>query len=652
MAIRNPFRRQPRDRSGPDAPVAVEVEKVETPASPQEKAQCKAWLDTIADECVNHRQLWQDMRTWQKAAAGEGTNYDVHVNLHEATLETLLPLLYAQDPEVDARPEEGVSDERYSFIRPFCRTLGIVINRELKDAKLRKLAERVIRSVKVSSFGVAKVIFQSDTEDGPVIVGRINDIQDNLKQVAAMGEELAEGGPETPEDRDKLKADLENTMQALQERVEVVKAMGIVLDFVRPDDWMIPYSIPLEEADRAPWQAQRIWMKKDDAVAEFGLSDKQAAQLTTYACRQAVKGEDDRTETTKKAHEGANLVCCWEVWDKRTGMIYTLLEGLDRYAKEPFAPAYTGQRFYPYFLLGMSWVDGKREPLSAVGMADPLVQEYNGVRSGYKEHRQRAIPAGVFDKSGMDIEDVERLTKRERIELVGIDYNGGNVHQALGVLEYPRVDPGLYDTSVIRGELDVIYGVQDAMRGEVMNAKTATEAEIMQSGLGARIDGQRGHLEMWLQDIAQYVAEVLLLAMPAEQAHRIAGEEAVWPELDRADIYDLVQVEVQAGSTGKPNQKKLAKEWIELLPQLMPVVQQYVQAQEAGQEGIAEALKAIVEETLRRFDVRLDADKFLPKVHKSESPNTPPGAAGGMPAPAGAISAAAQGSPIGAPRVA
>src|SRR5699024_4843569 len=126
-------------------------------------------------ECELHKSLWQRMREWRKAAAGDCDDYLVNVNLHEATLETLLPILYAQDPTVECRPEESVGQDRYGDLTPFCDTLEIVTNRELRDAGLKRHVERAIRAAKVCGFGVLKVMFQTDSEQDPVIVERIND---------------------------------------------------------------------------------------------------------------------------------------------------------------------------------------------------------------------------------------------------------------------------------------------------------------------------------------------------------------------------------------------------------------------------------------------------------------------------------------------
>lgn len=596
--------------------------------TPEEKAQVKRWQDVLATELELHEDKFKEIRQWRRAADGH-SDYDVSVNLHQSTLETLLPILYAQDPEMQAKVAESVDDKRYQELRPFAKTLEIVVNRQLRDARLKENSERVIRASKTDSYGVIKVCFQTDTEQDPVIIERMRDIQDNLKRIVELKHDIAEGGGDDG-DVDAQKADLADTLKALEEKVEVIRAMGVVLDFVASDDWIVPHSVAeLIDYKLAPWQAQRIWMPKEQAVADFELSDEEEQNLTTYHCRDSEKEDEssqahDATGLGKAGKEGKKeLACAFEIWDSRSQTVYTVLMGLDRYAKKPFAPQFVGKRFYPYFLLAFSYVSGIRWPKSAVGMADPLVQEYNATRSGFKDHRQNAIPATVFDTGTMSIEDAEKIRGRKRIENIGIDAQGQPVANLVTTLAYPGVDMGLYTTDPIRADIDQIYGIQDAMRGVVMKAKTATEADIMQQGTGARTLGQRSTLESWLQEIAQFVAEVLLIALPEQQVKEIAGEGAAWPQMTREQVCNLVSIDIRTGSTGQPDKAKDAQEWTQLIPEIMPLLEKYTQAMMQGQPGIAEALKNLIEETLRRFDDRIDVEMILPKVQPMPPPAPP-----------------------------
>lgn len=603
-------------------------------APPEQKAQLRQWLDTIEEEKSLHKDLWRDMRKYRRAAAGK-SNYAVHVNLHQASLETLLPILYAQDPEVQVKPARSVDQSRYQAVKAFATTLEIVTQRELageNGLQLKTTCERAIRAAKTVRYGIVKVCFQTDTEQDPEMLHRIADVQDNLQRAASLTEDVNEGCG-NDESLDAKRQDLQDTLVALQEKVEVLKSIGVVLDIVSPDDFIIPHDVSeLIDYATSPWLAQRIWLRKEKAKEEFSLNDEECGSLTTYPDREKADGEADtdareassRT-SAKKGEKKSEFVVVWEIWDRRNNMVYTVMEGLtSRYAKPPFAPRFVGRRFYSFFLLAFAWVDGEREPLSAVDMADPLVDEYNGTRSGYREHRENAVPCTVFDSSLLSVEDAEKLKNRKRIESVGLDVGGNPVANSVLALEYPRVDPALYDTTVIRGELDQVYGVQDAMRGQVMKAKTLGEAEIMQQGLATRTGGQRGALESWLGEIANFTAEVLLLAMPKAQVMEIAGQGAQWPALSRAQIQNDVVIDIRAGSTGKPDQQKDVQNWQELSTALLNMLDKYTMALETGKQGLADAYKAIFAETLRRLDERLDPEQFLPKVAPMPPPPPPP----------------------------
>lgn len=629
--------RKNRGTSKPaDGVVAEQVVAVVEPGkpeiSPEEKAQLKRWLDTIEQEKNLHKDLWKQIRKNRDAAAGVADT-EVKVNLHQASLETLLPILYAQDPEVQVKPARSVNQARFAAVRAFSTTLEIVTQNQLAGQTgtvLKTHCERIIRSVKTAGFGVLKVTFQTDTEQDPVIVRRIADVQDNLQRIACLTEQLNEGEGYGG-DEEATRKDLQDTLVALQAKVEVLKSLGVVLDIVSADDFIVPHDVSeLIDYANAPWLAQRIWMRKEEAEQRFSLSSEECGTLTTYPDRDAAIDREDGNKAQpvtagNKSGEKVELVAPWEIWDRRNNMVYTILEGLaTRYAKPAFAPRFTGRRFYSYFLLGMSWVDGKREPLSAVEMADPLVQEYNRTRSGYREHRERAIPCTLVDGGTLSQADAEKIKNRERIEMLAVDGNGAPMANLVHVVSYPPVDQGLYDTSVIRGELDVLYGVQDAMRGEVQQPKTATEAGIMQQGLASRTGGQRTQLESWLTEIAQYTAEVLLLAMPKQQVMEIAGEGAQWPQLSRAQIQNDVVIEIRAGSTGKPDQQKDIQNWEQLAKTLLELLDKYAMALETGKQGLAESYKAIFAETLRRLDERLDPEQFLPKVDQQPPPPPPP----------------------------
>ena len=118
--------------------------------------------------------------------------------------------------------------------------------------------------------------------------------------------------------------------------------------------------------------------------------------------------------------------------------------------------------------------------------------------------------------------------------------------------------------------------------------------------------------EDWISEMAQYAAEICLMRMTKPQVQRIAGPAAVWPEMSKDQIFDLVQIDIRAGSTGKPNRNREREQWMQMLPQIQQAVTQIMQLRQAGQNDMADTVIKLMEETLRRFDERIDIEAFIP----------------------------------------
>lgn len=97
-------------------------------------------------------------------------------------------------------------------------------------------------------------------------------------------------------------------------------------------------------------------------------------------------------------------------------------------------------------------------------------------------------------------------------------------------------------------------GVSVASSGQTKDgADSATEAAIADKFSGQMADKHRAMLEEFLQKIFTYMSEVLVQALPEDNAKSIAGPGAVWPMIDREALWAHLQVDIEAGSTGKPD---------------------------------------------------------------------------------------------------
>jgi hypothetical protein len=166
----------------------------------------------------------------------------------------------------------------------------------------------------------------------------------------------------------------------------------------------------------------------------------------------------------------------------------------------------------------------------------------------------------------------------------------------------------------------MMSGLQDAQRGAIAKPKTATEADIMQTGLTSRVTEMQDTIEDWIEQIASAGAELALWVMSRPEVERIAGRGAVWPELDKETIYRFIKVSVRSGTSGKPNKSQEQRNWAQVVPLAMQLMQSVMQAEQAGMSELANAQRELLAETLRRLDERFDVDRLLPKLSMQPTP--------------------------------
>ena len=56
-----------------------------------------------------------------------------------------------------------------------------------------------------------------------------------------------------------------------------------------------------------------------------------------------------------------------------------------------------------------------------------------------------------------------------------------------------------------------------------------------------------------MSEVARAAGQVMLLELSVDEVKKIAGPGAVWPEMTRDVVQEEVFLEIEAGSTGKPN---------------------------------------------------------------------------------------------------
>lgn len=537
--------------------------------------------------------------------------------------------------------------KRLADAKQFGKTIELVVENLWKKGNLKLQARQQVGSAITVGRGWLKVSWQERKGNDPVVERAIRDAQDQLAKLNAMQTDLERG---VTNDVDAKKAAIEQQLQGLEAKVEIIIARGLAVDFVRAEDVQVSTEIAsLENYIDAAWIGHRIFKPISTAKAEFPRVADKIGKANVYHQQKPLDpterrhiGEAAQDIDPKEADsyqtgaslagtsmEGEGNVCVWEVQNKESGMILTFIEGLDYYARDPY-PAIGTTRFYNLFLLAMIWVDGERHPQSLIKRSASLFDEVNRLHSNRSEHRRRCIPKTGFNSAGLEKEEAEKIAKAGSGEMVGIKPLNpeANIGNLLHPISYPAIDQALYDDRPSMLKLEIIWAIQEALASSIDKTKTATEAEIQQTGTNARSSFHRSAIDEMMNDLALYTTEIALQQLSDDDVKAIAGPWAFWPTgLTIQDMGSLVTVQIKAGSSGKPDTSAQQQAWSVTMPLLKGAIMDVGRLRSSDPSDMADCIEELVTETLSRTGDHLDPARFLPKQPSSEPgamPTQPP----------------------------
>lgn len=656
------------------------------PVVPEEQVkQVKAWLARIALAQRHDEARRKQYAIDRKYAKGDSSFKTVSVPIIPTFIDLLVAFIYARDPDLDIFPSESAGVSRQEEARLFGKTLQVVIKQLWKKSGLKRKAKRWVRSALTVGIGWLKVTWQEEFASDPVLSQRVRDLQENIAKIQAIQARIATGQYEDGETPEDCQLKLQQAITGATATTERVIYNGLGIAFIRAEN--IICSLDAEsvvDCDTGSWMAERWYMDVETAIARFPhVPEERLRKLANYSPRKpAEAGEsgniddvDAKDADYYKAgiEGGGSFICGYEVWDGEKNLILDVIEGLHQYAVPPDQPNVSTTRFYPFFPLAFCEVDNERHPQSLTERSTKLADEYDRSRNAFAIHRKRVRPKLVFDATTLTVASAKKINEATTAEAVGVKRVGGkqsgdtDLSKIVVPLQYNAVDMGLYDTTPIRQDLELVWGIQEALSGITVQ-KTATESEIQQSGTQARNGSKRDTIEDSLGELANHVAEMSLQKLSRDEVQVLAGPEAFWFDASNIDeVEQMVVIEIKAGSSGKSMTAQRQQAWGILLPQLQIAIDKVAALRQADPLAHADAIAALLQETMVIVGERQDAERYLPDPNPAwaafmaqlkaqqaaaEAAGGQPGAegGGGAPAPDPAVDQPA-GAPPGAPDV-
>lgn len=619
----------------------------------EEKLVAKRWKSWEKDRKFDEAFRKQVAIDRQYAAGTSDLSWAVTTNLIGAFIDILVALLYARDPDVSVKKAAQVDETNTEQMEAFALTAQIIISHLWKKGKLKRAARKKVRSILSTAEGWLKCNLLSEKQPQPETEKALNDARETYARLQAQLKLLEDPDGKDEETLEAEKAEKQALIEELEGKLEVAVNKLFAIDFVRTERIQVSTDVEsIEDYLDAGWIGDESFICCEDALERFPRLDPEELKTAKKYYQQEPKELTTRensnalpqgTMTAESAQtfspsqsgpEQEGFVHVVEIWDRRDKHIYTIIEGVKCWAKEPFTPPYPTSRFYPYFYTAFYEVDGQRHAQSLAWRLYKLQDEYSATRSNFRLTRERSVPGVFFNAAMLDDTEARKIegSKTQEFTALKLSDPGIPLENAFAAKPVQGIDPRLYDPTYILSDMERISGVQEALSAAINkpgNPSTATEASIQQQGTNARTSSDRDYLEDTLTELAQFTLEQALQCITNTEAVRIAGQASFWPYgMAIEDLFTMAEVSIQAGTTGKPKAPVDQQVWATLLPIIKDTLVQIRQALANGDESTVKVLTELIKETMKRMGDETDPERFIPKA---PAPGTP--GAGTQPPP-------------------
>jgi hypothetical protein len=497
--------------------------------------------------------------------------------------------LGAAAPMAQAAVEQGMAiaqdatkvKEQEKLLDKIAKTLELLYAYEVSQQlhPFKQLMKMTVRRALTVGVAYVKLGFERVMERRPDVVARLSDISERLGTLERLAADLAD------DETDPNSAEAEQLrlmVQDLQAEQEFIAREGLTFDYpssfaIIPDtkcihlrgflgsDWVA------EEYILSPNEVKEVY-KRDVGKAYTSYSRPDGGldvAVRAGGLMQLAPGQD-----TKGTGADKQCCCVWEIYNRKDGLVYVVCDGYPDFLREPAAPEADLERFWPWFTLTFNETDHDDEiyPPSDVRLMRDMQADYNRARQGMREHRRAARPKTAVSAGALDAEDLAKLSDHPDnaiLELNGLQ-PGQKVTDLLQPYTGPEINPALYDVNPYFEDTLRVVGFQEANMGPT-NSDTATQSQIAEASRTTTMDSNVDDLDDLLTHLAKYGGQLLLSNVSEATVKRVVGPGAVWPDLTRQQISEEVWLEIEAGSSGNPNQAQEIANAQRVYPLLMQI---------------------------------------------------------------------------------
>lgn len=600
----------------PDAPIHADTDQISdvireaSELSPARSMLVKGWIDKVGTA----RERWapdfkrmKDNIEFSSGAQwpGDTARERYQANITQRHLQQRVAQLYAKNPEVVCKQRKRMDykiwDENMStlgivqqqvavmqqtgvpvpatidFINDFAqatqqrqklkkiaRTLEILfqytLDTQLPPFKLNM--KQLVRRTLATGVGYVKIGFKRTLKPRPEDVSKVNVLTEAMKSAQRRADDRVDD--EITADSPEMEVLRQQIAQAEANTREMIDFEGLTFDFPQAHTVIIdPACTHLRTFTGAKWIAHEFVLSRNDIQEIYGVD---------------VKGAQSVDGITEVKPTEANGYLVWEVYEKATGQVFTIMKGYSDYLREPASPEFWLNRFWPIFPLCFNELEsnGTKDdtifPKSDVELLKPIQLEYNRSREALRQHRIANRPRQVVRQGSLSDTDLSNLSSaggNTVIQLQGMQ-PGENIQNNMMPVPVVPLDPQVYDVNALFQDMLRTVGTQESTLGG-LGGGTATESSIAEASRASSISSNVDDLDDLLTEVCGEGGQVLLNEMSPETVEAIVGPGAVWPTEGKEAIIDALLLKIRAGSSGRPNQAMEIQNFERLMPFFMQI---------------------------------------------------------------------------------
>lgn len=389
------------------------------------------------------------------------------LNLYHANVTTLMSIMYAKLPKVEA--DRRFADPSDDVARVAAEIITRLLSNDMNDPedKLAGAIKQALQDRLTAGLGSCRVRYAMTEKEDPTFV-------------------RPEGAPEdleAPKVKDEEWCD-----------IEYVHWRDIL--------WS-PCRVPAE----LRWKAFRVYMTKAEVTARFG---KEIARIVSFASRGPKLDPEGGPQADQSSHEDAAQAEVWEIWDKASHRVYWYVKGCPKFLDVKDDPMKLDGFFPDAPAMVANTATIKYLPKPDYLLSEDLYEEINELEARIAMLTKACKVVGVYPASAEEMKRI--LTEATENQLIPVENwamfadKGG----LKGQIDYLPIKEIAETLQVLvmqqQARIQQLYqvtGMSDIIRGQASTTGvTATEQRIKAQFASTR-------MQTFQDEFANFVAELL-----------------------------------------------------------------------------------------------------------------------------------------------